>query len=355
MRPLAARAPYREAALLAPQAPRALHESARYLLFGGEGRGLLREPWIRLGLVSAAVALALLVPLVLRPGGIWTTFIVLSAVFTALRAAPIIREILRRRRRLRAYRIGAAARGRVVGGIEKIATGDTETGRSYWLRWEVYIDGGTYEGSLDHVDRRALEGAIDDGERVTVLYDPANPKVNTLWIEEGAAVLSPAGGDALEGPRKITRTARRFLLGTSNILLLFGIPFTALGLIVFVAFAASALASGEFSFWLLHPLVFLAVGVGMLTSGLRARVRTLRAYRRGDVAQGRIIERSESGFRVNGAPMFRIRWAFEVDGVTYEGTLMHRDGASVAATLPDDEVSVLYDPVDPRTNTLWIK
>jgi hypothetical protein len=72
-------------------------------------------------------------------------------------------------------------------------------------------------------------------------------------------------------------------------------------------------------------------------------------------ARGRIVERGQALLKVNDRPVARVTWAFELEGDLYEGTLLHRDEKVLNESLPEDEVAVLYDPADPRVNTLWVK
>lgn len=59
----------------------------------------------------------------------------------------------------------------------------TQNRRHPWLvGWELVVDGQRYEGNPTHMSRAELEGAIP-GSDVVVLYYPAQPETNTVYIE----------------------------------------------------------------------------------------------------------------------------------------------------------------------------
>ena len=85
------------------------------------------------------------------------------------------------RREIRAFVQGMAVRGRVVRREEDRST--RENRRHPWrVVWEFEVDGRRYEGSLSHMDKATLEGAIPTDE-IVVLCDPRRPRTNTVYIE----------------------------------------------------------------------------------------------------------------------------------------------------------------------------
>ena len=85
------------------------------------------------------------------------------------------------RREIRAFRDGVSIKGLVV------KRGPDETteinGKNpHEVVWEFQVDGTNYKGKLSHMNPVILNRALPDSE-VTVLYDPKDPHVNTVWID----------------------------------------------------------------------------------------------------------------------------------------------------------------------------
>ncbi len=106
----------------------------------------------------------------------------------------------------------------------------------------------------------------------------------------------------------------------------------------------------------LFPLPFLGVGLIALFIAVRSNRREIRAFRFGVAAVGRVksigLDRS---VRVNGRSPTLLSWEFDVAGKTYGGSLSHMDGGVLRPLVAADHtVAVVYDPKDPRANTLYV-
>ncbi len=102
--------------------------------------------------------------------------------------------------------------------------------------------------------------------------------------------------------------------------------------------------------------IFPLVGGAMLFAAIRSNRREIRAFRDGVPAKGLVVKRGEdTTTKVNGKHPFEVRWEFQVDGTVHTGRLSHMNHEILRRAMPDDEVTVLYDPRDPKVNTVWFE
>lgn len=118
------------------------------------------------------------------PGTTYSTFGyvgLFTLIFPAVGGGLLFAAVRSNRREIRAYRRGLPTQGLVV--KKGYDTSTKINGRHpFEVVWELQVDGQTYKGSLSHMNRELLERAIPSNE-ITVLYDPADPSANTVWIE----------------------------------------------------------------------------------------------------------------------------------------------------------------------------
>jgi hypothetical protein len=346
---------YREPYRLVPEAPRTIGSHARYLLTSQ--RGITFAHRFRFAAVVFVGVPAFIATAVMDHS---LSLVLPAAVFIGvvlfwLRGASVLGEFFAGRRKNRVYRLGCPIRGRVVEKPKRVKTKRENRHPIYRLAWQFDVDGTTYSGKLEHGDRKSLR-RLYDGSMITVLYDPANPAVNTPWIDE--QTFRRDANRAVRGDipkRQMSRRAHAILLEANTFLLWFGGFFCVIGLLVFSGFASHAIQRREFSFWVLQPLVFVAMGGLMFYVAVRERIRTERAYVCGEVAEGRIVSRDKLTFGTAGQQITCVSWAFEVEGVTYAGSLLLNDPNAVDRAFPEADALVLYDPDDPMVNSLFIK
>jgi hypothetical protein len=84
------------------------------------------------------------------------------------------------RREIRAFVHGQPVKAkRVFAGLDRSTT---INGRNpFRVDWEFRVDGSIYSGSISSMSTLALED-FAKAQELTVLYDPADPSVNTLWV-----------------------------------------------------------------------------------------------------------------------------------------------------------------------------
>lgn len=108
----------------------------------------------------------------------WTAFVFL---FPTIGLIVFVLAVRSNRREIRAFTRGKPTSGQVVSaGLNRSYTINNR--HPYEVRWEFSIDGTTYEGKLSSMKMTALAD-MHEGSDVVVLYDPNNPKVNTVFLE----------------------------------------------------------------------------------------------------------------------------------------------------------------------------
>ena len=106
----------------------------------------------------------------------------LFLLFPAIGAAMVFFVLRGHWRRGRAFRTGTPVLARVVYAGPDTST--TVNGRHPFLvTWEfVADDGAAYQGSVSNMKQAELE-EFAAKQQLVVLYDPARPKANALWVE----------------------------------------------------------------------------------------------------------------------------------------------------------------------------
>ncbi len=110
--------------------------------------------------------------------------------------------------------------------------------------------------------------------------------------------------------------------------------------------------------WFLVAFIFFfpVFGAAMIVRVVRANRREVRAFTLGRPVLARVTFRGQDESTVlNGRHPFMIRWEFRgPSGEVVEGSLTSMTLLELEAFGQADEVVVLYDPADPRSNTLYV-
>jgi hypothetical protein len=111
-----------------------------------------------------------------------------------------------------------------------------------------------------------------------------------------------------------------------------------------------------FGWYGLLPLLVVALGAGLLFFAVRSNRREVRAFTHGRPVLARVTFRGQdTRVEVNERHPFVIRWDFrDPTGKTFEGALSSMDAEDLAPFGGAEEVVVLYDPADPRANTVYL-
>ncbi len=106
----------------------------------------------------------------------------------------------------------------------------------------------------------------------------------------------------------------------------------------------------------LFPLLFVALGAGILVFAVRANRREIRAFVHGRPVLARVTFRGlDPSTQMNGRSPFMIRWEFRIaSGEVFEGSLTSMNLLALEPFGNEEQVVVLYDPADPRCSSLYV-
>jgi len=102
-------------------------------------------------------------------------------------------------------------------------------------------------------------------------------------------------------------------------------------------------------------LLFPILGGLIAFSAVRSNRREIRAFTRGVPALARVTFRGlDHSTKVNGRHPFLMRWEFMTDKGVYKGSISSLKLVDVKAFGEADQIVVLYDPADPKANTVFV-
>ncbi len=109
-------------------------------------------------------------------------------------------------------------------------------------------------------------------------------------------------------------------------------------------------------YFALFPLLFPALGAAMLFFTVRPNRREMRAFIHGLPVLARVTFRGQDeSTSFNGRHPFMIRWEFRgPTGEVFEGSLTSMKLLELEPFGLAEQIVVLYDPADPRCNTLYV-
>jgi hypothetical protein len=107
--------------------------------------------------------------------------------------------------------------------------------------------------------------------------------------------------------------------------------------------------------WGLLALIFPLAGAILAWFAWRSNRREIRAFRDGRPILAKVVE---SGFnrsvRINGRNPYLIRWEFTVAGEAFHGSISAIDEELLRDLMKQEQIAVLYDPMNPSVNTVWV-
>jgi hypothetical protein len=106
----------------------------------------------------------------------------------------------------------------------------------------------------------------------------------------------------------------------------------------------------------LFTVLFPSIGALVLVTAIRSRRRAIRAFTRGTPTVAKVVfSGQDRSVHINGRHPFQVVWQFQVDGKTYEGSVSSMDVFLIQPLSEATELIVLYDPADPRANTVFLE
>ena len=135
---------------------------------------------------------------------------------------------------------------------------------------------------------------------------------------------------------------------SGNILAMVGVIFFLIGGFIFFAFLLLGLLIGT-----PLPLLFMLGGFIMLLIGRRHARRTLNAFKRGAVVEGKIFGIAQDQSQtMNGVHPWKLTYHFPVGAQLVEGSVVSWD-STITARAAGQPLWVLYLPEDPEQNTAY--
>lgn len=175
-------------------------------------------------------------------------------------------------------------------------------------------------------------------------------EVDAIEAIETRRRFEPEGPIPPTAPRQVPAGANNL----SDILLVFvGVMFMVIPL-VFFAVGTGLLVSGEIIglFLILFPMLHFSVGVGSVWRGVRTMGRRRYVYTHGIPASATVDRSGPNKMRVNGRLQHKVEWTFYVHDRPYHGK--HASTADGGLDLVEgDQIWVLYDPEDPSRSVEW--
>jgi hypothetical protein len=107
--------------------------------------------------------------------------------------------------------------------------------------------------------------------------------------------------------------------------------------------------------WGLLILLFPSLGFFLAYLGWKSNRNEIRAFTDGRAVVARVTSVGDDySVTINGRHPLKMEWAFEVGGSQYSGSISALDRSLFGDLTEQKEVVVLYDPMDPDVNTIWV-
>jgi hypothetical protein len=156
-------------------------------------------------------------------------------------------------------------------------------------------------------------------------------------------------------PRSPSPLAVQLVTGggpAGRVLNLVGVIFVAVGILVAGILFAVKIPAPFFAL----PLIFPAIGLMLIAGAKVAQGSRDQVFRNGSAAAGKVIfSGPDSRVRINGCNPFQLRYQFSTDQGVFTGSVSSMNMTVLQALPKDGQVPVLYDPRNPRRNTLYVE
>jgi hypothetical protein len=122
--------------------------------------------------------------------------------------------------------------------------------------------------------------------------------------------------------------------------------------------AWSRIAGGSYSLmglWGLLMLIMPALGITLTFFAVRSNRREIRAFEEGTPILARVsFAGPDTSTTINGRHPHKLVWEFQVDGEVYSGSISCMSLLLIEDLMQKKEIPVLYDPLAPKVNTVWV-
>ena len=135
---------------------------------------------------------------------------------------------------------------------------------------------------------------------------------------------------------------------SGNLLALIGGLFFLIGSFIFLSFLLIGLLIGT-----PLPLLFMIIGFVMLRIGRRQAARTVNAFTRGTVVEGKVVSVAQDQSQtMNGQHPWKLTYHFPVGAQLHAGEIVSWD-STITARAAGQPLWILYLPEDPEQNTAY--
>jgi hypothetical protein len=102
-------------------------------------------------------------------------------------------------------------------------------------------------------------------------------------------------------------------------------------------------------------LLFPAIGILLLYLAIRSNRREIRAFTQGRPALARVTFRGQDhSTTINGRHPFLLRWEFQTETGIFRGSISSLKLLDIKVFGEAEQIVVLYDPEDPKANTIFV-
>ncbi len=102
-------------------------------------------------------------------------------------------------------------------------------------------------------------------------------------------------------------------------------------------------------------LIFPLIGLTLTFFAVRSNRREIRAFTDGKPITAKVVFAGEDmSTRINGRHPLQVCWEFKVDGEIYKGSISTMTRLLIEDLMQKEELTILYEPMNPDINTVWI-
>jgi hypothetical protein len=113
--------------------------------------------------------------------------------------------------------------------------------------------------------------------------------------------------------------------------------------------------SSDLGLWALLFGILPAIALTLMFFAVRTHRRRIRAFTYGRDTKARVTFSDwDRTTRINGRHPYRMEWEFKTEGSVFTGSISTLDSSLVEDLMKQQEITVLYDPMNPDINTVFV-